>query len=193
MLHVFPHWTWTPGDTIDVWAYTNGDEVELFLNGRSLGTRRETGDTLHVWWRVPYAPGVLRAVARRAGRVTATREVRTAGAPLRVALAPDRSRLRADGEDLSFVTVTVLDRAGVPVPTAEHWVRFRVVGGGARLDGVDNGDQFSHASLKADSVKLFNGKALVIVRSGERTGTATLSAAAQGLAPASVPIAQVRP
>jgi beta-galactosidase len=192
MLHVFPHWNWAAGDTIDVWAYTNGDEVELFLNGRSLGTRREAGDTMHVWWRVPYAPGALRAVARRGGQVTVTREVRTAGAPVRIALAPDRSRLRADRDDLSFVTVTVLDRAGVPVPTADHWVRFRVTGG-ARIAGVDNGDQVSHASFQADSVNLFNGKALVIVRAGERTGSATLTATAPGLEPASVRIEQVTP
>jgi beta-galactosidase len=193
MLHVFPHWNWAAGDTIDVWAYTNGDEVELFLNGRSLGTRREADDTMHVWWRVPYTPGVLRAVARRGGQVTATSEVRTAGPPARIALAPDRPRLHADGDDLSFVTVSVVDRAGVPVPTADHWIRVRIAGAGARIVGVDNGDQVSHASFKADSVKLFNGKALVIVQAGERTGSATLAATAPGLEPASVRIEQVTP
>jgi len=139
-------------------------------------------------WRVAYAPGTLRAVARKGRQMIATQEVKTAGAPARITLAPDRSALRADGSDLSFVTVSVLDRAGVPVPTADHLIRFRLAGDGA-IAGVDNGDQVSHASFKADRVRLFNGKALVIVSAGEREGTATLTAEADGLAPAVVRIA----
>ncbi|HKC46237.1 MAG TPA: glycoside hydrolase family 2 TIM barrel-domain containing protein, partial [Gemmatimonadales bacterium] len=187
MLHVFPHWSWSPGDTIDVWAYTNGDEVELFLNGASLGVRRKAEPVSHLMWRVPYAPGTVRAVARKAGRVWATAEVKTAGAPARVALDPDRPRLHADGSDLSFVTVSVLDSAGVAVPTADHQVRFTVTGD-ARIEGVDNGDEFSHESLKADRVRLFSGKALVIVRAGRTPGAVTLTATTPGLPPASVRI-----
>src|SRR5438874_6371850 len=111
VLHLFPHWNWAPGDTIDVWAYSNADEVELLLNGASLGVQRKEGDALHLMWRVAYAPGTLRAVARKGGAVTATAEVKTAGAPVRVALTPDRATIRADGADLLFVTVTVPDRA----------------------------------------------------------------------------------
>ena len=185
MLHLLPHWNWKAGDTIDVWAYTNEDEVELFLNGVSLGVRRKQGDVLHLMWRVAYAPGTLRAVARKSGQVMATEEVKTAGAPARIALVPDRSELRAGGADLSFVTVQVLDRAGVAVPTADLLIRLRVAGA-ARIAGVDNGDEISHAPFNADRVKLFNGKALVIVRAGERAGTATLTAEADGLEPASV-------
>ncbi|HVH69228.1 MAG TPA: beta-galactosidase GalB [Gemmatimonadales bacterium] len=187
MLHVFPHWNWTPGETIDVWAYTNGDEVELFLNGVSLGVKRKEGEVSHLMWRVAYAPGMLRAVARKNGQAIATEEVKTAGAPARIALAPDRAAIRADRDDLSFVTVTVQDRAGVEVPTADHLIRLRV-GGDARIVGVDNGDQINHESFKADHVRLFNGKALVIVRAGERAGSATLTAEAEGLAPATVRI-----
>jgi beta-galactosidase len=184
MLHLLPHWNWAAGDSIDVWAYTNGDEVELFLNGVSLGARRKSEDVSHLMWRVAYAPGTVRAVARRSGSVWATAELKTAGAPARVALDPDRTRLSADGADLSFVTVTVLDSTGVAVPTAEHSVHFTVTGD-ARIEGVDNGDQFSHESLKADHVRLFSGKALVIIRSGRTPGTVTLTASVQGLAPAS--------
>jgi len=187
MLHLFPHWNWAPGDTIDVWAYTNADELELFLNGGSLGVKRKEGDVLHLMWRVPYAPGTLRAVARRGGQVTATQEVKTAGAPARLAIAPDRAAIRADGADLSFVTVTVLDRAGVAVPTAGQLVRFRLAGD-ARIVAVDNGDQISHARFQGDRVQLFNGKALVIIRAGARAGAVTLTAAAEGLEPASVRI-----
>jgi beta-galactosidase len=187
MLHLLPHWNWAANDTIDVWAYTNADEAELFLNGASLGVKRKTEPVSHLMWRVAYAPGTLRGVARTAGRVTATTEVKTASAPARIALAPDRARIRADGEDLSYVTVTVQDRAGVEVPTAEPLIRFQVTGD-ARIVGVDNGDQMSHTSLQANQIRLFNGKALVIIRAGTRRGAATLTAEAEGLAPATVRI-----
>jgi len=189
MLHVFPHWNWAPGQTIDVWAYTNAAEVELFLNGASLGAKQKPEQVSHLMWRVAYTPGTLRAVARTGeGRVVATQEVKTAGVPARVALAPDRGTIHADGNDLSFVTVTVEDSAGVPVPTAEPLVRFRVAGD-ARIVGVDNGDQISHEPFQADHVRLFEGKALVIIRGGRTPGTVTLTATADGgVAPASARI-----
>ncbi|MGE5801732.1 MAG: glycoside hydrolase family 2 TIM barrel-domain containing protein [Gemmatimonadota bacterium] len=187
MLHLFPHWNWAPGDTIDVWAYTNAEQVELYLNGAFQGVRRREGQVGHVMWRVAYRSGTLRAVARTAGLETASAVVRTAGAPVRIALAPDRARIRADGEDLSFVTVTVRDRRGRAVPTAEPLIRFRV-SGGARIVGVDNGDQFSHTSFQAKQVRLFNGKALVIVRAGRSPGTVTLTAEGKGLAAATARI-----
>jgi len=180
MLHLFPHWNWTRGDTVDVWAYTNAEQVELYLNGAFLGVRRKEGDVGHVMWRVAYRPGTLRAVARTGGVATTTAIIRTAGAPARIALAPDRARIRADGSDLSFVTVTVQDRRGLAVPTAEPLIRFRV-SGGARIVGVDNGDQISHTSFQAKQVRLFNGKALVIVRPGRKPGTMRLTAESKGL------------
>jgi beta-galactosidase len=187
MLHLLPHWNWARGDTIDVWAYTNAEQVELYLNGALLGVRRKTEPVSHLMWRVAYRPGTLRAVARQNGIVTTTAVVRTTGAPARVALAPDRARIRADGEDLSFVTITVRDRRGLAVPTAEPLVRLRIRGG-ARIVGVDNGDQISHTSFQAHQVRLFNGKALVIVRAGRKPGTATVTAEGRGLAPATVRI-----
>jgi len=185
MLHVFPHWNWAPGQTIDVWAYTNADEVELFLNGASLGVKRKPEQVSHLMWRVAYTPGTVRAVARTGGRVVAAQQVQTAGPAARVALTPDRAVIHADGSDLSFVTVTVEDATGVPVPTAEPLVRF-LLAGDARIAGVDNGDQISHAPFQSDRVRLFNGKALVIVRAGDRAGTATLTAQVDGLEPATL-------
>ena len=185
MLHVFPHWNWAPGQTVDVWAYTNADEVELFLNGASLGVKRKPEPVSHLMWRVAYTPGTVRAVARTGGRVVATQQVQTAGPAARVALTSDRAVIHADGSDLSFVTVTVEDATGVPVPTAEPLVRFRLAGD-ARIAGVDNGDQISHASFQSDRVLLFNGKALVIVRAGDRAGRATLTAQVDGLEPATL-------
>jgi beta-galactosidase len=188
MLHLFPHWNWARGDTVDVWVYTNAEQVELYLNGALQGVRRKEDKVGHLMWRVAYKPGTLRAVARSAGLVTTSAVVRTTGKPTRIALAPDRSRIRANGDDLSVVTVTVRDRRGLAVPKAEPLIRFRV-SGGARIVGVDNGDEISHTSFQAKQVRLFNGKALVIVRAGRSPGTATLTAEGEGLAPATVRIA----
>ncbi len=187
MLHLLPHWNWKAGDSVDVWAYTNADEVELFLNGKSLGTKRKPESVSHLVWRVAYAPGTLRGVARTAGRETAVSEIRTAGMPARISLAADRTHLSADGDDLSFITVTVRDSAGVDVPTAEPLIQFWLTGS-ARVVGVDNGDQMSHTSFQAGQIRLFNGKALVIVRASTRSGVSTLTAKAEGLAPSSVRI-----
>jgi beta-galactosidase len=192
MVHLLPHWNWTAGDSIDVWAYTNGDTVQLFLNGVSQGVKGKSGDVGHLMWRLAYAPGTLRAVARKNGREWAAAEVRTAGAAARVALAPDRAAIRADGGDLSFVTVTVLDSAGAAVPAADQLIHLQVTGD-ARIAGVDNGDQISHEPFQADHVRLFSGKALVIIRAGRAPGTVTLTAAAAGLEPASTRIELRRP
>ena len=187
MLHVFPHWSWTPGDTIDIWAYTNAEEVELFVNGASQGARRKTADMRHLVWRVPFVPGVLRAVARTGGRVVLTRETRTAGRPVRVVLTPDRTTIRADGKDLAFITVTVVDDRGTPVPNAEPLVRFHL-DGDATIAGVDNGDPIDHERFQRDSVRLYEGKALVIVRGSRNAGAVTVRGTSPGLEPAVVRI-----
>jgi len=113
MLHIFPHWNWKQGEKVDVVAYfNNADEVELFLNGRSQGTKRKQGDDMHVFWRLAFEPGVLKAVSRKNGQVVLTREIQTAGEPARIVLIPDRATIKADGVDLSFVTVKVVDKNG---------------------------------------------------------------------------------
>ena len=185
MLHVFPHWNWAPGDTIDVWAYTNADEVELFLNGRSQGVRGKDADHLHLMWRVAFTPGVLRAVARKDGRVMLTREIKTSGPAARLVLTPDRLRIRPDGKDVSFVTISVVDPNGVPVPDAEPEVHVRLTGA-ATIAGVDNGDETNHERFQRDSVSLFAGRALVIVRAARRAGAVTLTATSGQLRPASI-------
>ncbi|HEY6806463.1 MAG TPA: beta-galactosidase GalB [Pyrinomonadaceae bacterium] len=186
VLHLVPHWNWKRGQPIDVWAYFNSDEVELFLNGKSLGTKRKTGDELHVSWRVPFEPGTLKAVSRRNGKVELTEEVSTAGVPARVVLVPDRKTIRADG-DLSFVTVKVVDKNGVVVPYADNLVKFQISRGGF-LAGVDNGNQISHEGFKAKQRKAFHGLAMAIVQSNGR-GPIILKAIADGLVPSTVTIA----
>jgi len=187
VLHLLPHWNWKQGEMVDVWAYFNADEVELFLNGKSLGTKRKTGDDLHVSWRVPFEPGVLKAVSRRNGKVELTKEVSTAGEAAKLVLVPDRKIIQADGTDLSFVTVKVVDKNGVVVPGADNLVNFTLSGPGF-VAGVDNGSEISHESFKASHRKAFHGLAMAIVQSKGSAGAITLKATADGLAPASVTI-----
>jgi beta-galactosidase len=187
VLHLFPHWNWKPGQTVDVWAYFNTDEVELFLNGKSLGTKRKSGDDLHVMWRIPFEPGTLKAVARTNGKVVLTQEVRTARKPARIVLTPDRKIIKADGSDLSFVTVKVMDENGTIVPDAENLVNFQLTGEGF-IAGVDNGSPVSHEPFKASYRKAFHGICLAIIQSKGKAGKIVLNATSEGLAPASVMI-----
>jgi len=187
VLHVFPHWNWKQGDTVDVWAYFNSDEVELFLNGKSMGTKRKTGDDLHVVWRIPYQPGTLKAVSRKNGRIVLTEEVRTAEQPAKIILVPDRRIIRADGSDLSFVTVKIVDKNGTVVPGADNLVDFHLSGEGF-IAGVDNGSPISHESFKANQRKAFHGLGLAIIQSKGKAGRIVLTAVASGLTPASAVI-----
>ena len=188
VLHVFPHWNWEPGKTVDVWAYFSGaDEVELFLNNRSLGKKSKEGDSLHVQWRVGYQPGTLKAVSRLKGKTVLTREIKTAGAPVSIQLVADRNNIKANREDLSFVTVRILDAAGNLVPKADNLVKFTIKGEG-ELAGVDNGLQTSMESFTAPQRKAFNGLCLAIIRSKEKNGTITVEATSEGLKPATLTI-----
>ncbi len=185
VLHLFPHWNWKQGEKIDVVAYFNADEVELFLNGRSQGTKRKEGDQVQVFWRLPFEPGVLKAVSRKNGKVVLTREVRTAEEPARIVLIPDRKTIRADGVDLSFVTVKIVDRNGTLVPLADNLIKFELTGD-ATIAGVDNGYQASHESFKAKQRKAFHGMALAIIQSKQKPGRVVLKASSDNLPSASV-------
>lgn len=177
VLHLFPHWNWSEGDSIDVWCYySNADEVELLLNGRSLGRRSKTDDILHAeWLSVPFEPGEIVAVSYRDGAEVARASQHTTGKPVSLRLTADRTVIAADGYDLSYVTVEALDGNGRTVPTATDMLHFDVSGKG-ELVGVDNGNAADTLSLKGRDKALFSGKALAVVRSLRDTpGTATLS------------------
>lgn len=181
VLHVFPHWNWEPGKVVDVWAYyNNADEVELYLNGQSLGKRAKKGDELHVKWRVPYSPGTLRAVSRKGGNEVLSREIKTAGAPAGLRLTADRSALRSDGEDLAFVTVELIDKDGIALPLADQLVKFSITGNGT-IAGTDNGNQNDHVSLKKPERNLFFGKCMAIVQASNKPGNIVLKASVDGL------------
>lgn len=181
VLHLLPHWNWEKGDKVDVIAYyNNADEVELFLNGKSLGLRRKQGDTLHVKWNVPFVPGTLKAVSRKDGHEVLSTEVKTAGPPAKIVLTADRPKIAANGKDLSFVTVRIEDAQGNLVPDASNDVQFNISGPGI-ICGVDNGSPVSMESFKADHRKAFNGLALAIIQSTEKPGKITFSASSAGL------------
>ncbi len=181
VLHIFPHWNWQPGKMVDVWAYYNhADEVELFLNGKSLGVKKKTGDDLHIMWRVKYEPGTLKAVSRKDGKVVLTSEIHTAGKPAKIELIADRKNIKADGKDLSFITVKILDKDGNLVPDADNLVNFKI-NGEAFIASVDNGDENSHDSFKVNYRKAFNGLALAIVQAKEKAGSVTFTATSKGL------------
>jgi beta-galactosidase len=180
VLHLFPHWNWNPGQTVDVWAFTNCDEVELFLNGTSLGRQNKSSDDLNLVWKVPFEAGTLMAVGYRNGAELMRSEVHTAGEPASLALSPDRTELKADGEDLSFITVTVTDTNGNPVPHASNLVNFSVEGPGI-IAGVDNGSQTSMEPFRADHRKAFNGRCLVVVKTLKEKGEVRLTASSEGL------------
>lgn len=181
VLHVFPHWNWKQGDTIDVWAYYNqADEVELFLNDRSLGVQKKQPEDLHVQWRVVFEPGTLTAISRKNGQTVLKKTIKTAAAPARLELSADKKILHANGDDISFVTVRVVDAEGNLAPHAANQLQFKVTGAGS-FAGADNGYQADHDSFKALSHKAYNGMCVVLVRSGEKKGTIDLTVQSPGL------------
>lgn len=188
VLHLFPHWNWTPGQDVDMWCYYNGaDEVELFVNGKSQGVKTKTPDCLHAMWRVRFEPGSVKVIARKGGKVVGEKEIRTAGAPTQIRLVPDRSQLDADGRDLSFVTVEILDKDGNLCPNADNLVHFQVEGN-AFIAGVDNGSPISLERFKDNKRKAFYGKCLVVLQNTGMAGAARLKAVSEGLSEAEVSI-----
>ena len=188
VLHLFPHWNWTEGQEIDMWCYyNNADEVELFINGESQGIRSKDEDNLHVVWRVKFIPGTVKVVARKNGNIIAEKEIHTAGTPHKIRLTPDRNIITADGKDLSFVTVEVLDKDNNLCPISENLINFEVKGN-AFIAGVDNGCQTSMERFKDNKRKAFNGKCLVVLQNNGEKGTATLTTKSNGLESSTIEI-----
>jgi beta-galactosidase len=193
VLHLLPHWNWSgkEGQEIDVWCFTNLDSVELFLNGKSLGTK-QVKRASHLEWKVKYAPGTLEARGSKNGQVVLTDRRETTGAPAKLVLRPDRQRIAADGEDLSVITVEVVDAQGRVVPTASNGVSFKIAGP-ARLIGVGNGDPSCHEPDKPAwpteaRRSAFNGLSMAIVQALKQPGEIRVEASAAGLESASVVI-----
>ena len=213
MVHLLPHWNWkgNEGQNIPVMCYSNGDEVELFVNGKSLGRKKRFAELVELpvgpnvsserkfqskyrfVWQVPFEPGVLKAVAYQNGKSVASEEVRTAGPAAQVRLIPDRKSIQADGDDLSFITVRIEDKDGNLVPEADNLVHFAVTGSGV-IAAVDNGNAATAEPFHANQRQEFNGLALLIVRSRPgQTGETHILATSGGLAQGETDINCVRP
>jgi beta-galactosidase len=202
-----PHWNWQSreGQTIPVMAYSNAEEVELFLNGKSLGRKKRFSDPwempvgkkvsdtgtftskYRLIWKVPYQPGTLKAVAYSGGKQVAEQEMRTASAPSRIKLVADRSVIHADGDDLSYVTVRIEDKDGNLCPFADNLIHFDVTGSG-EIAAVDNGNAATTEPFHADHRKAFSGMALLILRSHTQAGKIHVVATGDGLAQAQIDI-----
>ena len=179
-VHILPHWNWPDkiGQNVPVYVYTNGDSVELFLNGKSLGRQvkaKQAGASYYgvidkyrlCFNDVNYEPGELKAVAYKDGKEIGQAVMRTAGELAAIRLTPDRKELAATGEDLCYVLVEAFDANGVPCPLADNMVRFKI-DGPAEIAGVDNGNPLSYEPFQADYRKLFFGKAMLILRTKEK-------------------------
>jgi beta-galactosidase len=205
MAHILPHWNW-PERAADskanppkaalvtpVHVYTSGDEAELFLNGKSLGRKKKIFDTPNNsqlngqpayrirWDDVPYEPGELKVVAYKNGKKWATDTVKTTGAAKKLVLQPDRATIAGDGHDISFVTLRIVDRAGLTVPRSMNNIHFSVTGPG-EIVATDNGDATDLTAFPSSDRKAFNGLALAIVKAKRgQSGTITVTATSEGL------------
>lgn len=181
MVHLLPHWNWKEGQLIDVVAYTNCDEVKLYLNNQPLETKNfSTTKKLSLRWKVPFTAGTLKAEGYKNGKLVAIDEVKTAGEAAKIELAADRKNITADGKDLSFITVKITDPKGIAVPNADNLVQFEIEGAG-KIVGVGNGNAMSQESAKSNERKAFSGLCQVIIQSTGDKGTVTIKAKSLGL------------
>jgi beta-galactosidase len=211
-VHILPHWNWPDrvGQKVPVFVYTNGDSAELLLNGKSLGLRKkedstegsqpsanpaaanQASDSYYApirkyrlrWNDVVYEPGDLTAIAYKDGKEIGRAKMRTAGPPAALRLMPDRTKLKATGDDLCYLLVEAVDRKGNMCPLADNLVQFNISGSG-EIAGVANGNPMSLESFQSNQLKLFFGKAMLIVRSIEgHPGPIEITASSSGLASA---------
>ena len=193
VLHLFPHWNWEgkEGQEMDVGCYTNLDSVELFVNGKSLGSQTVERNS-HLHWTAIYQPGVIEARGSKNGKVVLTDRRETTGAAAKLVVRASQSQLAADGQDVSSVVIEVQDAQGRTMPTAGNKLNFKLSGAG-KIIGVGNGDPGCHEADKPDSSEAatrsaFNGLCLVIVQATKKAGTINLEVAADGLDSAKIVI-----
>ena len=196
VLHISPHWNRAgkEGEAVDVWVNSNADNVELFLNGKSLG-KKDMPRNGHLQWLVKYEPGTLEAVAYKKGRKL-TSKVETTGKPVEVVVSPYKTTMLADGKDATVINISVIDRQGREVPDANNLIRFSIKGD-AKIIGVGNGDPSSHEQDKYfDSTAqryLFNGKCQLILQSGSSASVIHFEASADSLWPGATDIMTIQP
>jgi beta-galactosidase len=203
---MFSHWNWQGKDSVRLLTFTNCEEVELFVNGKSVGTKQIpeeyynkkitgltaeeynpekpllTGPKTHkkLEWIIPYQAGTIKAESKMNGKVVANHELKTSGSPFKILLEADREIIHADGLDLSYITVKVVDNDGIIVPDANHLITFTVKGAGTNA-GVGNADLLSDESFVSNHRKAFQGQALLIIRAERKPGSIIIKATAEGL------------
>ena len=195
MVHILPHWNWPEriGEVTPVHVFTSGDEVELFLNGKSLGRKKKNLYEYRLRWDdVKYESGELKAVAYKNGEKWAEDVVKTTDEPAKLELSADRGEILADGNDLSFITAEVQDRNGLTIPVANSMIKFEIEGPG-EIIATDNGDPTNFTPFPSQEREAFNGLALVIIRSkaGE-SGPITVTAKSTGLKEAKVIVKTIK-
>jgi beta-galactosidase len=214
MIHLSPHWSWRgrEGKVIQVMAYTNCDSVELFLNGRSFGIKaidfprqgnsgawnrydqpliNTTTADLHLLWDVPYEPGIVKAVGRKAGKIVCEEELHTTGAPASIRLSVDHDTIDTNPGDVAHVKAEIVDANGYVVPYANNSIQLIIEGDG-ELIGFDNGNPADHTSMKSNQRNAFNGLALAVIRSGKKPGTIRVQAVSSGLNSGSAEIRSIK-
>jgi beta-galactosidase len=181
LVHIFPHWNWPgkEGDSIKVHCYTNCDEVELFLNGKSIGKQKAIPYTKLVWGLI-YHPGKLEAKGYKAGKLITKEIVETTTAPSQITLSSDCNTLKADGCDVAVIRVAIKDAKGRVVPIANNLIQFSIEGPG-RIIGTGNGNPSSHEPDKATQRMAFNGYCLVLVQTNKQAGVIKLKASSEKL------------
>ncbi|MFY0606475.1 MAG: DUF4982 domain-containing protein [Cyclobacteriaceae bacterium] len=181
MVHLLPHWTWPgkEGKVIPVWTYSNAEEVELFLNGKSLGVNSNQGK-MNLSWDVPYVPGELKAVARTNGEIVSEKVMKTAGAPASIQILADNPTMKADGESCVHLEFNILDSDGNFVPNADDLLEFEISGPANNI-GLENGDPLDLTSTKLNSRKVFNGKALMILQNTGEEGVVSVEVKSEGI------------
>ena len=202
MVHILPHWNWAglEGKIISVIAYSNCDTVELFLNGKSYGAKSyvfpqqghskswntysrpyiaPTTSDLHLSWDVPYESGTLKVVGRKTGTIV-SEEIRTTSKPAAIRLSSDRKNIRADAHDIADVKAEIVDENGLVVPTANNTIEFKVEGEGSII-GTDNGNPQDKTQMQSKKRNAYNGLALAVIQSTEKSGNIRLTAVSEGL------------
>lgn len=188
MIHVFPHWNWENGNTVNVWLYSNCDKVELFVNGVSKGikTKDSIGSKYNYEYNVSYEAGTLLAKGMdSSGNVLVQEEIRTSSTPHKISLTSDKSLIKQGSDDLIFIECNVLDENDIVCRTTNNLINFSVSGG--TIVGTDNGDATDvSSSLRSPNRKLFNGKALCVVKPDNTDTDVVITATSDGLQETSI-------
>lgn len=195
MVHILPHWNWPDriGKITPVHVFTSGDEVELFLNGKSLGRKKKGQYEYRLRWdSIQYEPGELKAIAYKNGNKWAENVIKTTGKPMKLKASADREIIHTDGKDLAFITVQVTDKDGLMVPRSNNQIEFSIEGPG-EIVATDNGDPTNMVSFSSTKREAFSGLCLVIVRSKKgESGTIILKAKSSGLEDTTIAIQSIK-